>query len=200
MDASTIPHRCGPRPTPLLRLQTDDRLAAQARRGSRVAYETLVARHRVRLLAFCRHILEPSVDAERVLEGAFTAAFGALQAGDGPIDARPWLYRVARDRCLDHLRRHPSASPGATDAGVAGHRATMAGRLHRRGGLAGDLRTLPEPQRTALLLREGGMLSYEQVAEVMDTTVPALKALLVHARVSLAEAAQDRTGAAPPSR
>jgi hypothetical protein len=58
--------------------------------------------------------------------------------------------------------------------------------------LVGDIQSLPETQRTALVLREMDALSYEQIAEAMETTVPSVKSLLVRARVSLAEAAQAR--------
>ena len=54
--------------------------------------------------------------------------------------------------------------------------------------LVSDIGDLPETQRTALVLREMENLSYEQIAEAMDTTVPSVKSLLVRARVSLAEA------------
>ena len=54
------------------------------------------------------------------------------------------------------------------------------------------MQELPETQRTALLLREIDALSYEQIAEAMETTVPSVKSLLVRARVSLAEAAEAR--------
>ena len=58
--------------------------------------------------------------------------------------------------------------------------------------LVGDIHGLPETQRTALVLREMDALSYEQIAEAMETTVPSVKSLLVRARVSLAEAAEAR--------
>ena len=58
--------------------------------------------------------------------------------------------------------------------------------------LVGDIHGLPETQRTALVLREMDALSYEQIAEAMETTVPSVKSLLVRARVSLAEAAESR--------
>ena len=54
------------------------------------------------------------------------------------------------------------------------------------------MQDLPETQRTALLLREIDALSYEQIADAMETTVPSVKSLLVRARVSLAEAAEAR--------
>src|SRR5207237_7498695 len=56
----------------------------------------------------------------------------------------------------------------------------------------GDIHELPETQKTALVLREMDALSYEQIAEAMETTVPSVKSLLVRARVSLAEAAEAR--------
>src|SRR5208283_290377 len=58
--------------------------------------------------------------------------------------------------------------------------------------LIADVHELPETQRTALLLREIDALSYEQIAEAMDTTVPSVKSLLVRARIGLAEAAEAR--------
>src|SRR4029453_3579786 len=58
--------------------------------------------------------------------------------------------------------------------------------------IVSDVQELPETQRTALLLREIDALTYEQIAEAMDTTVPSVKSLLVRARVALAEAAEAR--------
>ena len=58
--------------------------------------------------------------------------------------------------------------------------------------LLADVQQLPETQRTALLLREIDALSYEQIAQAMETTVPSVKSLLVRARISLAEAAEAR--------
>src|ERR1044072_4828766 len=72
---------------------------------------------------------------------------------------------------------------------------TTADKVHKREEfrlLIADVQDLPETQRTALLLREIDALSYEQIAEAMETTVPSVKSLLVRARVSLAEAAEAR--------
>jgi hypothetical protein len=55
-----------------------------------------------------------------------------------------------------------------------------------------DVSKLPETQRAALLLREIDAMSYEEIAEAMETTVPSVKSLLVRARISLAEASQAR--------
>ena len=182
-------------PTPLLRIQSDERLVTLTRRGNQAAYEALVARYQSRLLAFCRHMLGSREDAEDVLQEVFAAAFNAMMADDRALNVRPWLYRIARNRSLNHLRRTQAIGVDSMDVHLSEHGATTADKVHKREEfrqLMEDVQELPETQRTALLLREIDALSYEQIAEAMETTVPSIKSLLVRARVSLAEAAEAR--------
>ena len=152
-------------------------------------------RYQPRLLAFCRHMLGSQEDAEDVLQEVFAASYNALLADERPIKARPWLYRIARNRCLNHLRRPQPAGQDSMDVFERDGGTSTADTVHRREEfrqIVSDVGELPETQRTALLLREIDALSYEQIAEAMDTTVPSVKSLLVRARVSLAEAAEAR--------
>jgi RNA polymerase sigma factor (sigma-70 family) len=181
--------------SPLLRLQSDERLIALVRRGNDSAFEALVSRYQARLLAFCRHMLGSREDAEDVLQEVFAAAFNAILADERPINARPWLYRIARNRSLNHLRRAQPIGVDSMDIHLSEHGATTADKVDKREQfreLIADVQELPETQRTALLLREIDALSYEQIAEAMETTIPSVKSLLVRARVSLAEAAEAR--------
>jgi RNA polymerase sigma factor (sigma-70 family) len=165
------------------------------RKGQQAAFETLVQRYQSRLLAFCRHMLGSTEDAEDVLQEVFTAAFNAMLADERPINARPWLYRIARNRCLNHLRRPSATGQDSMDIFERDGGATTADTVHKREEfrqIVADVQELPETQRTALLLREIDALSYDQIAEAMDTTVPSVKSLLVRARVSLGEAAEAR--------
>lgn len=183
-------------PAPLLRLQSDERLIALVRRGNHAAFEMLVSRYQSRLLAFCRHMLGSREDAEDVLQEVFAASFNAILADDRPINVRPWLYRIARNRSLNHLRRVQPIGVDSMDVHLSEGGATTADKVHKREEfrlLVGDVQELPETQKTALLLREIDALSYEQIAEAMETTIPSVKSLLVRARVSLAEAAEART-------
>jgi RNA polymerase sigma factor (sigma-70 family) len=183
-------------PTPLLRLQSDERLIALVRRGNHAAFEMLVARYQSRLLAFCRHMLGSREDAEDVLQEVFAASFNAILADDRAINVRPWLYRIARNRSLNHLRRVQPIGVDSMDIHLSEGGATTADKVHKREDfrlLVADVQDLPETQKTALLLREIDALSYEQIAEAMETTIPSVKSLLVRARVSLAEAAEART-------
>ncbi len=181
--------------SPLLRLQPDERLIALTRRGQHAAFETLFSRYHSRLLSFCRHMLGSREDAEDVLQEVFAAAFNAVLADDRPINVRPWLYRIARNRSLNHLRRASAIGVDSMDIHFAEHGLSTGDQVLRREGfrqLIGDVQQLPETQRTALLLREIDALSYEQIAVAMETTVPSVKSLLVRARISLAEAAEAR--------
>ena len=107
--------------SPLLRLQSDERLIALIRRGNHGAFEVLVGRYQSRLLAFCRHMLGSREDAEDVLQEVFAAAFNAILADDRPINARPWLYRIARNRSLNHLRRAQPIGVDSMDIHLSEH-------------------------------------------------------------------------------
>src|SRR4051795_3474697 len=181
--------------SPLLRLQGDERLVALTRKGQQGAFEALVQRYESRLLAFCRHMLGSREDAEDVLQEVFAAAYNAMLADERAINVRPWLYRIARNRSLNHLRRTQAVGVDSMDIHLSEGGLTTADKVHKREEfrqLVSDVQDLPETQRTALLLREIDALSYDQIAEAMETTVPSVKSLLVRARVSLAEAAEAR--------
>ena len=200
MEASALTHagRRGllVRRSPLVRLQKDERLVTLIRDGQAWAFEVLFDRYQSRLLAFCRHMLPSEQDAEDVLQDVFVSAHKAILADNRHIKVKPWLYRIARNRCLNHLRRpvHEGSDEMMDEHPFKGG-TTTAEQVQTRQELRevlGDVKTLPETQRTALLLREVDALSYSEIAGTMDTTVPAVKSLLVRARITLAESSQSR--------
>ncbi|HEY6772185.1 MAG TPA: sigma-70 family RNA polymerase sigma factor, partial [Solirubrobacterales bacterium] len=199
MEASTLTHaqRRGlfARRSPLLRFQDDEKLVALTRRGHQHAFDALVERYQARLLGFCRQMLGSTEDAEDVLQEVFVAAYNAMVADERPIAVRPWLYRIARNRCLNHLRKPTADGQDTMDTHPHMNGVTTHERVQNREefrSLLTDVGQLPETQRSALLLREIDAMSYEEIAKAMDTTVPGVKSLLVRARIALAESSQSR--------
>ncbi len=159
------------------------------------AFDIIVDRYQARLLGFCRQMIGSTEDAEDVLQEVFVNAYKAMLADNREINLRPWLYRIARNRSLNHLRKPKADAQESMDMVPMVEAGSTAEKVHNREEfrqLLNDVTKLPETQRAALLLREIDALSYEEIAEAMDTTVPSVKSLLVRARISLAEASQAR--------
>ena len=118
-----------------------------------------------------------------------------MLADEREINLRPWLYRIARNRCLNHLRKPTADAQESMDMVPMVEAASTAEKVHNREEfrqLLADVGKLPETQRSALMLREMDAMSYEEIAQAMETSVPSVKSLLVRARISLAEASQAR--------
>ncbi|HEX5926238.1 MAG TPA: sigma-70 family RNA polymerase sigma factor [Baekduia sp.] len=199
MEASALSHPVGLSRVslagPLLRLRTDDQLVALFRAGHDEAFGIIHDRYRQRLFAYARQMLSGSAsDAEDVLQDVFLRAYHALRADRRPIALRAWLYRVAHNRCIDQIRR-PAPAPEdiyELNRGVPSDPMAEAERREDLRRLIADVRALPDQQRSALLMREMEGLSYNDLAEALGVTVPAVKSLLVRARVGLVEAIEAR--------
>jgi RNA polymerase sigma factor (sigma-70 family) len=179
---------------------SDQQLVALIRGGQHSAFDTLATRYQTRLLLFCRHMLNCKEDAEDALQEVFTAAFNAMLADERELQVRPWLYRIAKNRCLNQLRRPRPVGVDSMDDHCAENGRTLVEEVVTRQEfreLVGDVQALPDTQRTALLLREIDGFTYEHIATAMDTTVPSVKSLLVRARVGLLDSAAVRDTRSP---
>jgi RNA polymerase sigma factor (sigma-70 family) len=164
------------------------------RAGSDEAFRAIHDRYRQRLFAYARQMLPGRQDAEDALQDVFVRAYSGLRANDRQVALRAWLYRVAHNRCVDELRR-PLVSPAEVfDLICASDQDPVAQADQRESlrRLIADIRRLPQQQRSALLMRELSGMSYAELAEALGTTVPAVKSLLVRARMALALAVEAR--------
>src|SRR4051794_13054083 len=175
---------------PLVRLRAgrldDGRLAALAAAGDERAFEVIYDRHHRQLLGFCRHMLSSPEEGEDALQQTFLRAHRSLVAQGAPDELRPWLFAIARNRCLTMLAaRKASAVPveelePATDGLSAG----VEQRADLR-ELLGDIARLPDDQRSALVLAEVGDLSHAEIAAVIEVPTAKVKALVHQARTRL---------------
>jgi len=183
---------------PLLRLRSDEQLVRLFRAGSEEAFRVIHDRYRARLFAYARQMLGGSrADAEDALQDVFVRAYGALRANDREVSLRAWLYRIAHNRCIDELRRPASAASAPVEVLelVQAPASDPMDAIERRESLrrlVEDVRRLPEQQRSALLMREISGMAYADLAVALEVTVPAVKSLLVRARIGLAQAAEAR--------
>ena len=181
--------------SPLLRLRSDEQLVALFRAGNEDAFGVIHDRYRQRLFAYTRQMLSGSrSDAEDALQDVFLRAYRALRADERPVTLRAWLYRVAHNRCIDQIRRPVPEASDVYDVSRAPLQDPLAQAESREDlrRLVADVARLPEQQRSALLMREIDGMSYAELAAALDTSVPAIKSLLVRARVGLVEAIEAR--------
>ena len=95
----------------LLGLASDDRLVQQIQHGSEAAFEVAFERHSPAILGFCRHMLGSQEEAEDAVQHTFAAAYSDLQrGGEREIALKPWLFTIARNRCLSLLRARRAGS------------------------------------------------------------------------------------------
>src|SRR5665809_86109 len=104
MQATALSPRSLRLPSRLLRGASDERLVAALRRGDESAFEAIYDRHHRALLGFCRHMLGSHEEAEDALQRGFVSAHGHLRDGTAHVNLKPWLYTIARNRCLSSLR------------------------------------------------------------------------------------------------
>ncbi|HUU42807.1 MAG TPA: sigma-70 family RNA polymerase sigma factor [Planctomycetota bacterium] len=175
----------------------DTQLMLQFTRGDLLAFRKLVRRNEGIVLNLAYRYLSDHAEAEDVVQEVFLKVYGAAESYQPRAKFTTWVYRITVNVCLNRLRAARTRRGVPLDASdedeptlelaEAGAEAPSA-RLERE-----ELETkvreamakLPGAQRTAVLLRRFDELSYEQIAEVMETTVAAVKSLLARARQTL---------------
>ncbi len=180
---------------PLLRLRSDEQLVALFRAGNDAAFSVIHDRYRQRLFAYSRQMLGGSrQDAEDALQDVFLRAYSSLRSNDRPLSLRAWLYRVAHNRCIDHLRRPTPPAADLFDTSRKPLHDPMDELVRREDlrQLVADVRRLPDQQRSALLMREMDGMSYAELADALGVSLQAVKSLLVRARIGLVEAVEAR--------
>jgi len=181
-------------PKRLLALRSDGRLVELARSGDDAAFEVLYERYVAAILGFCRHMLGSQEEAEDAVQQAFVAAHGAIRRGSREIAFKPWVYTIARNRCLSILRARREQPMELPELSTAGLNEQIEQRADLR-ELVQDVQRLPEQQRAALLLSELDDLSHAEVAEVIGCKPQAVKGLVFRARSALAERRAARAAA-----
>jgi RNA polymerase sigma-70 factor, ECF subfamily len=167
----------------------DRELVARIQGGDREAYAVFFRRYQDWLYRHALGMVRDPDAATDLVQDSFLRAYVNLSTCQDTERFRGWLFRILRNRCLDYLKEHRRRDvPLEFDAPFASARDDPHRDLERveiRGAVEHALASLPEPQREAFLLKHVEGLSYEEMAELLDTGVSALKMRVARAREAL---------------
>jgi RNA polymerase sigma-70 factor (ECF subfamily) len=167
-------------------VQPDGELVKRVLRGDRDAYAPLVNRHQTLLY---RHATGMGLDHDTSLDlvqDAFVKAYMRLDECHDPSHFRAWVFRIARNLCLDHLKNvRRSSIPMSQLDGVASIPDCDESRADVDRTLREALLRLPVALREAFLLKHDAGYTYEEVAELTNASPSAVKMRVHRARESL---------------
>ena len=165
---------------------TDADLVSRAQAGQLDAFEQLVRKHRLATYRVALRMLGDESDAEDATQDAFVQAWRSLAGFRADAAFSTWMYRVVTNRCLNMLRARRRTEPLPDDREAP---ASRPDRIAEARWQVEDLklailRLTPE-QRAPLVLRELQGCSYEEIAQALDLSIPAVKSRLHRARLEL---------------
>jgi RNA polymerase sigma-70 factor, ECF subfamily len=162
------------------------RLRLEAAAAART--EALYAGYARTVKGLCRALLRDRNEAEDAAQQTFLSAHRALLNGTDPREPAAWLATIARNECWSRIRsrmREPLASDELEPVSEQHDPLAEALRKADLRALWNAIEELPRQQRDALLLREFGGLSYEELAQALAVSGPAVESLLFRARQRL---------------
>lgn len=153
-------------------------------RGETAAFEVLVRRYQPLILRLTQRMTRNAEDAEDLAQDAFVQAYRSLAGFHGQSSFSTWLYRIAVNLCLNHLRADRREDPMEVNGNVPDAKGDsladlLAGERHR--ALAAAIEELPPQQRATLTLRVYQGLGHREIAEILDCAEGTAKANYFHA-------------------
>ncbi len=176
----------------------DVNLMTRAATGDMDAFEELVTRHQALVAGTIGHMLGDNSDVEDLAQQVFLRLWKSVKRYTPRAKFTTFLLTITRNLVFNELRRrkrHASvplqSDPEAEEMQLKDEQSSApdASLLERelQRAVESAITELPETQRMALVLRRYQDLSYEQIAEVLNQSVPAVKSLLFRARTELRE-------------
>lgn len=182
----------------------DSDLVAKFKNGHVASYETLIGRYTDKVFRLAMRITRSQDDAEEVLQDVCVAVFDKLDTFEGKSAFSSWLYRITANTALMKLRKRKKHMALELDETILGAQQNwntrrsdtsdvdyMSIRHELRAALKDAIDSLPSDYRTIFILRDVDGLSNQEVGEVLDLSVPAVKSRLHRSRMILRRALID---------
>jgi RNA polymerase sigma-70 factor, ECF subfamily len=180
----------------------DVRLMRLVADGDTTAFEQLIERHQTLVAGTVARMLGSNSDVEDIAQQVFIRVWKSAGRYVARAKFTTWLLKITRNLVFNEMRRakrHPhlpvQLEPEAEemplkDEATATPDATLL-QVELQAEIEKAIMLLPDTQRMALVLRRYEELSYEEIADVLDLSVPAVKSLLFRARTELRERLKD---------
>jgi len=179
----------------------DVELMLRVKRGDTEAFQDLVEIHQHRVIGTVAKMLGDDAEAEDVAQQVFVRVWRSAERYEPTAKFTTWLFTILRNLVFNEIRRrsrHPVTSldqPRHDDEERPRDTADLRTKTPDATLLDGEMMDaiqraideLPETQRLAVIMRRYDETPYEEIAEVLDLTVPSVKSLLFRARTELRE-------------
>ncbi len=167
---------------------TDSEVIQRVLAGDTEAFDILVSQYRETIYRLAYRMTRNAEDAKDLAQEAFVQAYRSLGSFQNRSTFSTWLYRIAMNLCLDHLKAAAREDPAEVDGSVkdpgVGSLDALLGHERDR-ALAAAIESLPPQQKATLTLRVHQELSHREIAEVLGCSEGTAKANYFHAVRSL---------------
>jgi RNA polymerase sigma-70 factor (ECF subfamily) len=180
-------------------------IVAELKAGSEAAYAWLIGEFQQPVYGLVYRIVTDPADAADTTQEVFLKVFRGMKHFHGESSLKTWIYRIALHEAANrrrwwfrHKARETSIEPGDGESGLIGEGAMQVALMDRgespfenvahrevQRRVEEELRKVPEPFRTTLVLRDLEEMSYEQIAEVLEVSLGTVKSRLTRGREAL---------------
>jgi RNA polymerase sigma-70 factor (ECF subfamily) len=168
---------------------SDEELVSRSVGGDLDSFNQLVLRWERPIYALAYRVIGREEDARDVAQETFLRAFRALKGFKGQAKFSSWLYRITLNLCRDWIRRERRAPVAQMPEGIdivelAGEETPsesledLVGRRQLGRAVSKAMATLPEEQRTAIILKEYHGLTFQEIADLLDCPLSTVKTRL----------------------
>ena len=150
-------------------------------------FRCLLSKYQERLYWHIRKIVVSHEDADDVLQNTFIKVYRGIDRFQGQSALYTWMYRIATNESLTHLQKMKRISAGAIDDEALLLHNKLVAEKHFDGNIIQEtlqkaLLTLPAKQRMVFNMKYFDNMKYQEISEILETSVGALKASFHHAR------------------
>ncbi|OEK03318.1 RNA polymerase subunit sigma-70 [Roseivirga sp. 4D4] len=178
---------------------TDPEIILALQQKSEAAFRSLVDHYKDRVYNTCLGLLQNSEEAEEATQDVFIEVYKSVEKFRGDAKLSTWMYRIATTKSLERIRKQKAQKRFAffqsLTGGERGYETTKHATFDHPGVILENkehaktlfktIKTLPDSQRIAFTLHKVEGLPYQEIAEVLNTSVPSVESLMFRARKNL---------------